>query len=537
MKSMTMAASILAIFMALSPVQSANITLDGKTEFQTIEGFGAYGSIYPSHQQSASPVWTEEFVNLIVNNMGATALRIQIPPAFEINNDNNDPHNLDLSKFNLSTYKNDKCHYRIRQIDKEAPFWKAIEEAGQANGDGMKVIATIWSPPAWMKTIGCVTGTDKTWNRVDPAKYEELAEYCEAFVKIYKRETGYDLYGLGFANEPDFAQTFQSAVYSDVQYAEALGVIRNRFDSKGINTKIYGPEDMTFAVTGRYGRGLYIVGAADQPMSDLDAFATHGYSDGVNSSPTSSAPRDWSNIYTFVSRTVPMPIWMTETSGWPGSGWDAAFHGGLAFGIALYYGNVSLWTHWTWDSDDLITGGKKGGPGFDMYKQYWKYIRPGAIRIASTTTNDQVLPIAFNHKKNKTLTIVIVNSGSATSANISGVNIPGSFTAYQSSNGALSKSLNTVNASSVNLPAKSITTLVATNYNESGPETGNVIKSTYPYLQQRRRIHSGFATEFYTLTGRKLAPSAPSQRGTRGIYIAIDPATKATGYVTIERNK
>ncbi|MBD3239750.1 MAG: hypothetical protein GF331_04135 [Chitinivibrionales bacterium] len=493
-------------------VQAAavTITVDGKTEHQVMEGIGGYGSIYPSHQKSADPVYTQQFINMLINDMGASMIRIQVPPAFEVTNDNNDPSNTNLSNFNIDQIGSDGCKYRIRTIAQEVPYWKALRQAAQANGEDIRIIATMWSPPWWMKISNCVYGMVRSTCQLKSSARDELAEYCEAFVRIFKRETGFDLYAFSFQNEPDFVEPYQSCVYEGDTYVAAFEVIANRFAQKGLSMRFFGPEDMAVRVNMNYGPEFM----GSQAIQDhLHAYAVHGYSDGVAPTPNSQAATVWRQVGGFANATLGVPAWMTETSG-QGKDWNGAMTKALAMGIAFYYGNVAVWTRWTWH-DEVIQNGTTRKPQFAAYKHYAKWIRPGAVRIGTQFDGSDVLAVAFNHKQNKTLTVVIVNSGSSsTSCTITGDNLPSSYQAFQSKGaGEYAPSIGTVQPGNISLPANSITTLYATGYEEDGQVAVN---QTHDLRRTLPTTAAGALTA-YGLDGRQIRGTAGAATGRHAV--------------------
>jgi len=83
-----------------------------------------------------------------------------------------------------------------------------VREALHLSG-GMKLFASPWSPPAWMKTNGQMNfgGTLKPECRDAWAKY-----YCR-FVREYEKE-GIPFWGLTVQNEPAASQTWDSCLYT-----------------------------------------------------------------------------------------------------------------------------------------------------------------------------------------------------------------------------------------------------------------------------------------------------------------------------------
>lgn len=511
------AACLTAMLLCPLALSAATVTIDGSVEYQVMEGIGGYGSIYPSHQKSANPVYTSQFVDLLINDMGASMIRVQVPPAFEVTNDNGDPNNLDLSKFNLTETSGDNCKYRIRSISQEVPYWKALQQAAQENGEDIRIIATMWSPPWWMKVSNCVYGEDRATCKLKSTARAELAEYCEAFVRVFKQETGFDLYAFSFQNESWFTEPYQSCVYEEGEYTAAFEVIAAHFENKSLDVRFFGPEDMAQTVNLHYGLEFN----ASQAIHDhLYAYACHGYSNGVDPTPSSQAATVYRQVGGFANRTLGKPAWMTETSGY-GTDWNGAMNKAEAMYTAMYYGNVAAWTRWTWTGEVLDNTTKH--PQYAAYKHFARWTRPGAIRIDTQCDDDDVFVLAFNHKQNNTLTVILLNSGTATTAALTGANIPNSFQAFQSRQaGQYAPSIGAVQKNAISLPSNSMTTLYATGYEESG--TSVIYRKRQRTEAAAQLPHAAARVTVYGLDGRIVdertvtaaASSIPHQRAAAG---------------------
>jgi glucosylceramidase len=102
----------------------------------------------------------------------------------------------------------------------------------------LKVMATPWSPPAWMKTTGSLIG-----GRLidDPRIYSAYADYLVKFVQAYRAE-GVPIYGLTIQNEP---QNRNPNGYpgTDMPVRQAVAVIERlgpALAAAGLETKIFG---------------------------------------------------------------------------------------------------------------------------------------------------------------------------------------------------------------------------------------------------------------------------------------------------------
>lgn len=102
----------------------------------------------------------------------------------------------------------------------------------------LKVMATPWSPPAWMKTNGSLVGG----RLIDSAQvYEAYANYLVKFVKAYEA-AGVPVYGLTIQNEP---QNRNPSAYpgTDMPVRQAVKVIEKlgpALAKAGLRTKIFG---------------------------------------------------------------------------------------------------------------------------------------------------------------------------------------------------------------------------------------------------------------------------------------------------------
>jgi O-glycosyl hydrolase len=138
---------------------------------------------------------------------------------------------------------------------------------------------------------------------------------------------------------------------------------------------------------------------------------------------------------------------------------------------ALNNGNVAGWVWWQGSENPGSVGvgefalmnGLVKGKKYYVSKQFYRYIRPGAVRVGAASSNTNVFVSAFENAADGTHTIVLANvSQSAQTVSVGGANLPASFTVYRTS-----ASDNAVNAgsfsggTSLTLPARSVTTLQA----------------------------------------------------------------------------
>lgn len=85
------------------------------------------------------------------------------------------------------------------------PFIKAALEVSE----DMKLFASPWSPPAWMKSNQDMCGGGRLLNEY----YEIWAEYMVRYIKEYEKE-GIGFWGITVENEPGAFQTWESCEYT-----------------------------------------------------------------------------------------------------------------------------------------------------------------------------------------------------------------------------------------------------------------------------------------------------------------------------------
>ena len=102
----------------------------------------------------------------------------------------------------------------------------------------LKVMATPWSPPAWMKTNQSLIGG----RLIDsPRIYATYAQYFVEFIKAYRRE-GVPIYAVTVQNEPQNRNPsgYPGADVPVAQEAKLINELGPRLRRAGLRTKIFG---------------------------------------------------------------------------------------------------------------------------------------------------------------------------------------------------------------------------------------------------------------------------------------------------------
>lgn len=431
------------IALGASAAQAQTVTVDRGTELQTIEGFGAFGPAKVWWE--AGPWHDQAYVDLIVDDLGSTLVRTQVYWDGEDVNDDADPGTFNWAGFDFGPASDN---------GKQFDFLRALAAKGN-----VRVIASVWTPPVWMKQNPddslAVFCDGQCGGTLDPALREELAEYLAAYVIRLRDDAGIELFALSVQNELIFANPFESCVYTAEEYAETLKVVGARFAAEGLTTRLFGPEHMGSydwnTTTNLFGALLDDPDAAQY----LDAYAVHGYLDGVSAEDID--PAGWTAIHERVS-AAGKPLWMTETSdGGAETEYAGAFRMAKQLHTALRYGQINAWVYWYYAG--ALVENNQPLPLYDLFKGWYRYVRPGFVQVESAVDDAEVLATAFT--RGDSMTLVLVNDATSektvTLSAADGALPP--FTAYRAAEGAGFVELGALPDATVTLVPRSITTL------------------------------------------------------------------------------
>ena len=389
-----------------APASATDVVVDGAKRYQTMEGFGTCLIAWVGRFRELYR--TEEFQRIYVEGVGCNMLRVNMwGPTFE--KPTEDWTQIRHEDFNMSA---DGGRPQIF-ID----FGRGIRTIDP----NIKIIGTVWSPPAWMKVNKSITDTKSSAvraggygsnnNRVDPQYFQHFCKWMVEYVKLHDKQ-GVPFYAVSPGNEVQFSQSFESCVWDGKDFAAIVVMLREMLDAEGYgHVKIFGPETMTSHLY-EGGTGSYIKAVRDNPkaLEALGVFATHGYEDGVKPEMSANSSRQFWELI----KDTGKPFWITE-GGTGDHDWPAPIHKGIGNALhnALVAGNCSAFVPWQ------ITEGRKSihalmamstyTPKTYTAMHYTKFIRPGARRIDAEPGFAAVQVGAFLHEKNGDLTVVALN--------------------------------------------------------------------------------------------------------------------------------
>jgi len=522
----------LVLVAATGLVAQVEVSVDKGVRYQTIEGFGAsvtdrYNITPWKVQQGPFQVAVDldsvGFYDSIITELGATAIRSNIHPGF--------------SPAPGQYGVNDNIRTIIYDLRK-------LREAARRHREPLVFIGTPWSPPAWMKVNGATScpGISSSQCRLKDGYEDSLGNYLVKYVQTMT-DSGLPYYAVSVQNEPLFAQPFNSCVYDALNYRRTLVAAGRAFDRAGLPQKFFGSEHMSHAFPSQFERAIR---ADAEALGYIDAWAVHGYTDGV-AADTGSFTGDTESD---------KPLWMTETSGhgygdtW--ADWDKAMKAAKSILSYLRDGKMSLWTWWCLQAPEdtenayaynLHAGGRPTLK-WHVSRHFFRFIRPGARQVSSTSSDGEVLVVATWHEEAECLAIVLANTGTSdktlSSITVSSGSTPATFERIQSTASEQSVASTVGSSDQITLPAQSVTTLVAGTYR--GTDSLTAVDDRPGVSRTKRPATAVTAPQrVYGIDGRLISRSGiHGLRGRRvgsgNVYIVVDTrrgAVKACGQAAV----
>jgi O-glycosyl hydrolase len=397
---------ILSSFVAAGAVLGEDVVVDGARRYQTIEGFGTCLIAWSGRFRELYR--TEEFQRIYVEGMGLNMLRVNMwGPTFE--KPTEDWSQICCEDFDMG------ANGGRPQIFVD--FGRGILKINPQ----IKIIGTVWSPPAWMKMNKSITdkksGSIRSGdyrginNRVDPKYYRHFCKWMVEYVKMHEK-LGVPFYSVSAGNEVQFTQSFESCVWDGKDYVTIVIMLRQMLDEEGYrDMKIFGPETMTSHLY-QGGTGSYVKAIKDnaKALAALDVFATHGYEDGVKAEMSVTSSGKFRDLIEDTGK----PFWITE-GGTGGHDWPEPIRKGIGNALhnSLVAGDCSAFVPWQITERSKNTHGlmlmSTYTPKSYTAMHYSRFIWPGARRIEACPGFGSIQVGAFMHEKNGDVTIVAIN--------------------------------------------------------------------------------------------------------------------------------
>lgn len=398
---------------------SVTISYAPQTTYQTIAGFGGANRMWGT--QSLTPAEAQKVFGTGENELGLSLFRVR-----------------------LSSNKNE---------------WPIIIEAvKEANKNGVKVLASPWSPPPSMKD-----NNSDIRGRLLPQNYTAFKNYINEFI-AYMKTNGATIDVVSIQNEPDWTPTYESCDWTAdemINFLNAPGQITG--------AKVAAPESLNFNQN-----MTNAILSNDAAAQKVDIIAGHIYGGGLAKFPLAEQKQKeiWMTEYLMNLNTgnAGAPKWSTYTEA---AKWGET----IKMLVSVHDAMMNNWNAYIWwylqryysflgDGEEGTTNGAILKRGF-AFAHFSKFVRPGFVRIATDATLNYYLKISAYKKDGQTV-IVVINPEAFPIANVklNGVTQV-SATSYTSAENLVmaKKTLSIAADKSVTFdaPAGSVTTIVLGN--------------------------------------------------------------------------
>lgn len=399
------------------------VAIDARVRFQSCEGFGT--SLIGWQQPMRDYYATEDFRRLYLTELGASVLRVDL-------HGDAVPEREDWRELSHRDFVLDGPGAR-------AAAYLHTAAALHAASDGeLRIIASVWTPPAWMKENGRLgkgrgappggsltardlgleeaSSTDppapRSTNRLRADRYRHFAKSLVEWTRLYAA-AGAPLFALSPQNEPRFSHWFESSVYTPSELARLTEVIVETFRGEGVELpRLFVPETMSHDVDGN--RAYLDALFASRAAPNIHAIAGHGYVDGYRADSDPAAPGHLFEL----ARRHGRPAWITEG----GSGdhaWPAPIHElGSSLMNALIGGRASLVATWQVVDGVLNEHALRALPSpskkLAVASHFFRYLRPGMTRILAASSEPGVQVVAYaspqpGARPNSSIVLVVLN--------------------------------------------------------------------------------------------------------------------------------
>ncbi|WP_090150344.1 glycoside hydrolase family 30 protein [Dyadobacter soli] len=397
----------LSVVKAGSVSPSANlISIDFSTKLQEMEGFGAAmtgSSAYLINQKLNASQRQNLLKDLFdpQNGIGMSYLRVTMGASdfsledFTYNDLPAGQTDAALSKFSVAKDQTDLI-----------PVLKSVVALQQ----GIKIMATPWSAPAWMKTNGKLAG-----GSLKPEWYGAYANYFVKYLDAYQKE-GISIDAISVQNEPLHEAAYPSMGMDSAAQGKFIGQhLGPLFKSKAVKAKI-------LLYDHNWDRPGYPISILNDPQASqyVAGSAFHAYGGNVSA---------MSEVH---DRFPDKGLYFTEISG---GRWATNFSDNLKWNMSnIFIGTVNNWSKnallWNIALDENDGPKNKGcdncrgvvtiaadGSVTKNVEYYTiahmsKFVRPGAFRVQSgrLSASSQLEHVAFlNPDGSKVL--VVLNQG------------------------------------------------------------------------------------------------------------------------------
>jgi len=374
-----------------------SVHIDGAVQYQKLDGFGVnINATWWEDGEYKNTDLVKPAIDILIDDLSATIFRVVIEEMdWETVNDDDDPDNFNWTCYN-SVFSNVKFQ----------GAWNTLKYLNQRGITNNLIISFMGAPPVWM-------GQNYI---VDPTREDEFVETIAALLWYARNTAGIQFNLVSPMNETELDGREGPNIKDAKQFVRILKKLAEKLDAIDMS-------DIRFVAPDAAGDSLFKACMNEMVsdsylMSKLSSWGVHQYGN------------DASNYRKIMDRAEnpKKSFWVTETAGisnmlgqfddnarayifW--DGFDCVYQHAIRNGYGSEPPND--WVFWIHkEGKPLIaynSADKSWTPRKQFYEfaQVFKFVKPGAIRIAATSENDSLAMYAFQNP-DKQLVIVGCNN-------------------------------------------------------------------------------------------------------------------------------
>ncbi len=383
--------------------EAVRITVNAARLRQVFDGLGAGVIFYEGHVTSLAARGKDARQRQLYDDLFARVptryLQLMIRETHEPQNDNDDPYKPAFDDKNFAY-----CKHTI-----------AIARAARERRPDIEFIATLYTPPPWMKTNNAASGGGEARATLRPGLELELGEYVWAFV-AHLHKNGVPVHYLCLANEPDWPHTqpgYSLTPERNATLFRAVGEYLDKMAAKFPDVprpKLVGPNTLSAPGAVRDYLPPLLRGAGRY----LDVVGSHDYDPRGNR---------WGALRKLAGNR---PVWLTEWCPRAKDPSPGLINSAAAYGVAMhdaFQGGANAFLAYDWiypprDSGEALVHVDWGNDyrltkPYHLFRQWAEPLKPGMHVVEAGATGRAaagVKPTAFLSADGRTLVVHVVNA-------------------------------------------------------------------------------------------------------------------------------
>jgi O-glycosyl hydrolase len=397
------AALLAALVRADEPIR---ITVQTSRPRQVFDGLGVGAIFYEGHITSLAARnlsdRQEQLYDDMFGKVPTRYLQLMIRETHQPQNDGADPYTPTFDEKNFGY-----CAHTIQ-----------IAKAALKRRPDMQFLATLYTPPPWMKTNNDASGGGEARATLKDGMELALAKYLWGFL-AHMQKNGVNIHYLSIANEPDWPHTQPGYFLSPDRYAMLFKIVADYLDKMARKfpdvqrPKLVAPNTLSSPGAAKD----YVPRLLKSTGNALDVIGAHDYD-----------PRGdrWGALRKLAGTR---PVWLTE---WCARKKDASpgmINSATEYGVAMhdaFQGGVNVFMAYDWvypprDSGEALIHVDWGKDyrltkPYYLFRQWAEPLTPGMrvldVTMAGAGSGGQaaVKPTAFVSADSRTLVVHVVNA-------------------------------------------------------------------------------------------------------------------------------